>query len=388
MKKILSGLLFSTILLAACGSDDVSVEEKGGVMDDEIENVDIVVEEEVEDEIEEEVKDEYKSYFGTTINNTGEAQKLVAEKELAGLYVAKSNINPDKRYTLPTTTYLEINEDGTFTRYRLRTPEVTYDSENNTVIDKSFEKYLASTTLDDMAQSNMSSEINRLSKDRTLKATYIDESNQIHVKEGIVPTFEDIEIVSGKMKEAYGEIQFESHEISKLRPSYNQEGEVEFSEVVNFTHETSVSPPFWTSVDFLDGLGDSFNKDMYQVIESSEITYDIFLNDGVLKSAYQVFDDMNDLAKDKTSKKLAIGDTARHTRFFMNNNEVLHHLITTNIMHNILTDTEEYVGYTEDNREVKPDIVFEHGGAHYTLVEEGELMKFVSSNSTWEPWVF
>lgn len=393
MKRMMSSLLLSTALLIGCASEEPAPTEMGGVVDEELENV---VEEDQEEQKdnddtekeEKEVTKRYKSYFGTPLEVDEEAQNLVSENNLTGVYIARTPEDYENPYTLPESVYLEINDDGTFTRYHLTTPVVSVDKETNLINDDSFAEYKLKANVDEFALSRLESESNRLAKERTFKVTYIDEGNNVHIVSGEVPTFHDIEIVSGQLKMAYGDIQFEAHEKSTLKASYDQEGKIEFSDANNFTHETSVSPPHYTTTASIEGFASYFNNEEYKKSTTEDIKYEVFKHDGKLKSASQAYEEVHDVAKEKTRKKNKIDDTARHTRYFMNSNELLQHLTTTNILHNIITNTKDFVGYTEDNIEVTPDIIFENGASYYTLLEEGKVYKFQPNNSTWEPHKF
>lgn len=370
MKKTLALLLASSALLTACGTTDEpeAAEEDSGKSPidaateylektDETDDVADVGEEidygDVDDE----------DYFSIHYHQGGEEveHRIEDASELSGLYSVEL---PEEGYftreDVPQKTFIDIKEDG-------RATVVTYQLIDPTVKDE-------------------------FTGEQIGYFAYLDEQNNfIQVKQ---PTPDKVVLASGYLVQEFGETQFKFVEYSSLKPHLNEKGEMALSSPSNSTagfirkeifkgdeHDATIKEPIELSLDEV-----TLTK-----ANSDDVGLAFLLNNGGLSSVGQVYMHLMEEENERIQKKIELetyedDQTPIH---FENNNELMHYLLEidrymyeTNIV--LADDPSEYYGYTEDNTEVTPDVVFlNDNGEGRALNDDGTLLEYHPWDGNW-----
>lgn len=371
MNKILKTALLSTIILTACGNKEEPIEEPiiEDVAKESLVKPEIIDEDTGNKEVErssltpmskdfERLQDSY-FYKETTGYRLNVPETHIEDaSDIAGLYTANQP-SEEAEGAYPLTVLLDVNEDGTFTRYSY------YNMSVADGVTKTLKKH---------------------------KNKYINNENNLETNDSTSPIFDKVHIVSGYVVEAYGEKQLHAFEELELTANYNETGEVEFLDILNETNEES----FDSHVDIkkedgilLDDFGHSIREEIYTPTEVGEINHSVFLNDGSLKSAHHIQTEINIQARDRiNAMKEGIEkntDFPEDHIYFLNNNEFLQYLNESRgELKEIITEVENFTGYTLDNREMNPTIVFLVNEKHVALFEHGEVMIFDDETKAWE----
>lgn len=373
MKKTLALLLASSALLVACGAEEPEATEET-VNDNATEEEVAETEEQSDASTEEDVSDtgndtgygeaDDEDYFSIHYQQGGaeSENRLEDASELSGLYSVEL---PEEIYFtregVPQETFIDIKEDG-------RATVLTYQ-----LIDPAVQDEWTGAPMDSFP--------------------YLDEQNNLrHVNQ---PSPAKVVLASGFLVQQFGETQFEFVEYSDLRPHLNEKGEMALSSPSNPTGRFVRSEIF---------RGDEYDGVTKQPIEISldevtltktngdDIGLPFLLNNGGLLSVGQVYIHLIEQENERIQKKIEL-DTYEDDQtpiHFENNNELMHYLYEIdrfmskgNII--LAGDPSEYHGYTQDNSEVTPEVVFLDNDKNQgrALNEDGTLLEYYSWDGNW-----
>lgn len=410
MKKLMTTLFASSILLMGCGADE-AVESAEDITETDTEEAvqEAITEEQKDDEsssvmavVEEPDPDFEESDFELEEKNEGEhayldntdtsdiENRVTDASDIAGLYAATVKDDSGTYYNSPTMYLLEIHEDGRFTQIEMTYPELEYNADDDTLVDVSLNRYLDANTEASASQKN-TQQLRRKSflRQRRPKVQFIDENNTLQYATGHVPTFDSIQVYSGHLVEAFGNVQLHAIEQRTFYAHFNEQGELDYSMVHNPT--SSSNPLSISAKGLVDNDGGTFDTDLYDSTDLSYFAHDILTNNGSLKSAHQIHKELEDDAAAREIQKSNNGELGDSQLYFESNSELLDFLYRRGYLNEVITDTADFVGYTEDNRELEPDVVFSHSlmsTRYFALFEDGQTMEFKDSDNTWHPVAF
>ena len=306
--------------------------------------------------------------------------------EIAGFYRLSTPVITDGDFEYPTEEWVEVNDDGTYTRIKYIVFDVSIDEEGF-YRDKNFESYrdmFSPAEFYEMGYPTPTSEPSNLLGRGGSSALYLDSNNEIQVREGDNITVGDITVESGYLAAEYGEVRYVPVDSIEVTAKYDSEGEILISDLFNETfndvestniavRDVMVSEEPFAVSDFNNGSPNSF-----------PITE--WLQDGNLKSANQIQADLNIKNRERAENETELHKENDTTYYFNNNEFFLSHAHMTNMQNfDVIADTEHLVGYTQDNTEIVPDFAIEYGNGIYTLTDGGLMLKFDDSNNTWNP---
>ena len=373
MRKTLALLLASSALLVACGAEEPEAAEET-VDENAAEEVD-QTEEHVDEPDEEsdtesvgdidydEVDD--NMYFSIYYQQ-GDIQienQLEDASEIAGLHQVEFPEEYDRE--LPLETFIDIKKDGraTILAYEL-SPGV--DGEDLTGEDFIF--------------------------------MYFDEQNQLQPVEAPIP--HKVQMASGYMVEEYGEIQFRVAERADVTPLHDENGEITIAPFITqrdrFVSLGEDEEHAWL-MKVSDGVPQSplvLTLETATLTEASleDVRLPFLVHSGGLKSVGQTDHLLSVDYIERSMEKYELGvfDDDPRQPLLRNYNELMHYLyINDNRFrpHEIeLADNpSDYVGYTQDNTEINPDVVFTNGVDFRTLHPNGMILQYNSENGTWSP---
>lgn len=384
-------ILFLTLLLTACAAEEAApIEEggRGGVTEEELQQEESVDEVESNEVTFESAQKVYLSPLleGVEAESYDIDSLETDTSEISGFYRSSTPVIMDEDFEYPTEEWVEVNDDGTYTRIKYIVFDVSVDEEGF-YKDKNFESYrdmFSPAEFYEMGYLSHTDEPSQLLYTGGSNALYLNSNNEIQVKEGDNITVGDIVVESGYLAAEYGEVRYVPVDSIEVTGKYDSEGEILISDLFNETFndvestniavkDVKVSEEPFVISDFSND-----NPDSFPISE--------WLQDGKLKSANQIQADLNIKNSERTENETELHKENDATYYFNNNEFFLYHahMSTMNKFY-VITDTEHLVGYTQDNTEIVPDIAIEYGNGIYTLTDEGLMLKFDDSNNTWNP---
>ena len=379
MNKLVKGLLMSTLLLSACGSNDEVVEETDAI--DEYNQAALELQEQgVEDDSKEsteelETPDEYITY-----SRMDDIPGLVEDaSEISGLYIAhKEATDRNKNSYVPGQTVLiDVRDDGTFTRISYSEDIIKNNKETGEVIDTKLQEFIDKNdiSLDRPMGSRLMQQHNSTSAAKLMRAHYIDDNDEVHLLTEPTVTIHPVTIESGYLSESFGEYGLFAVQYFTWQPYLDTNGEVEMSGLARYSSTGS----FFSGL--LEDEFSTIDLDVFEKTTPDKIAHQGFFKNGNLKSSLM-------LEKEHQEKVWERQDLSGNSTsaYLKNNNELLQTLAvgSLNATAEIITDTDEYTGYTEDNEEFTPKVVIKVNDDAYTVRNEGESLKFNFENSRWE----
>lgn len=372
MKKTLVLLLTSSALLGACGTADEpeAAEEVANEPETVEEQKSEIAEGQTEEQIEEtteetteetaEVVDDNDSYFSGHYNQnlTEIENKLEDASELSGLYSVEL---PADKYAMyenePQKTFIDIKEDG-------RATVLTYQ--------------LAEPMIKDI-----------MTDEPIYMYPYLDEQNNLVYANKPTPNM--VVLASGYMVQKFGETQIEIVESGVIYPYLDEKGEIALSSLLNPVSKfirtelprrySSLKEPAEVS------LGDT----TLTKTNGDDIDLPFMLNNGSLLSVAHVdrllVEDENERIKKKAESDAYEEDP--FAPYVENNNEFLYYLIENNGFQSstvqIADNPSEYNGFTENNIEITPEVVFISGNGNIakTYHEDGTIWNYRFDDGTW-----
>ncbi|SEV95085.1 hypothetical protein SAMN05192557_0962 [Aliicoccus persicus] len=228
--------------------------------------------------------------------------------ELVGLYYLydEYKYKDNMLYKTPERQYIEINNDGTFTMYEYREPDIVYEGDTDSAINLSLERFLESTP-------DVNKEMVRSRNDVVYNyflegSYYIDKNNNVNQSFDNLTPLSDITVISGYLKQEYGEINLQFLDYVSFNVTNNQDGEIDFLIIVgeshhltsfNKTSDSVLETERLLNIPFGEPSVTLFNKESFQRISMNEIPFEFMIKDNKLKSANQLQTEVNIAAQER-----------------------------------------------------------------------------------------
>lgn len=410
MKKTLALLLVSSALLVACGAEEPEAAEEA-VNDSATEEEVAETEEQSEVSAEEDASDtgndtdygevDDDMYFSIHYHQ-GDVEvenRLEDASDIAGLHTVTLPEEYRENRHFPQETFIDIKEDGRATVLSYEVADISFDEETGMMQDENVIANLANTEVSEDApfryvyDSIRSTNENYIT-DNKAQFMYVDEQGNLLLTDEPVPF--RIEMATGYMVQEYGEIQFKKVEQAELHPHLDKQGELTFSSLLNNVSDFIRSD--YAHVD--EGLQNYVISPLEFTLETASLTeanrdavrLPFLLHQKGMRSASQVWDlvslDYNERVE-KAMQTDAFADDP-HQPYVENHSDLMHYLI-----HNdsdfgagsidIANNPSDYIGYTQDNTEIVPEVVFiNDSGDARTLRDDGTIWAYNSENGTWD----
>lgn len=413
MKKTLALLLASSALLVACGAEEPeAAEETANESATEVEVDENTAEEvdQAENQADEPDGDKHTEsgedvdygevdddmYFSIHYHQ-GDIQvenRLEDASSIAGLHKVEFPEEYSLNRYFPQETFIEIKEDGRATILSYELVELSYNAETDTYQDENLNAYIAGDNDDKYGDAEHLADF--LATKGAMQHMYIDESNNLELANVPIPT--NVEMATGYMIQEYGEIQFRKVEEADVHLHLDKDGEVVFSSLLN-------SVTSFVSTGYEAPTGDTTTGP--EVVSPFELTLEtatltevsrdavrlpFLVHSEGLRSASQTWDivsrDYNERVEQAMQIDAFADDPSQPN--LKSHSELMHFLFGNDRDFGVMSieiadDPSDYVGYTQDNTEIVPDVVFVNArGDARTLREDGTIWAYNSENGTWD----
>lgn len=415
MKKTLALLLASGALLGACGTTEETEAPEESIEETVAEAAPDEVEapEEQSDETSEELAEEvtdgaqedddyYDPYFSANYHQSDNEfeNQLEDTTDLAGFYSVTLTDEHETGGALPQKTFIDIKEDGRATMLRYDVVDPVYDADIDSVHDANLKVYL------DAIGEPSSDESDEVWAEYTSKRTandgiqrsgaffmYIDEQNDLRKISQLSP--QNIGMASGYLVQEYGETQFRTVEEARVRSHYNEKGEIALSSLLNPVLDFIRAGELHHQEIYMSTFNSQFGMPLDTVtlskVNIDDVKLPFLIDSGHLMSVAQVSSVLSHDNNERVQKKLQL-DVYQNDPdlvYIENNNELLQYLhLTDKADMRLADDPSEFKGYTQDNTEIVPDVVFVNPGnegySPRTLHEDGTILEYNEENGTWD----
>lgn len=402
LNKLLSTLILSTTLLAACSTSETveEVDTNESYSKTLVEDTNNNPEEKKVDTKSSEKKNQADYFYYQSddmVNDTEkisgllEAEENVAKtKKIAGLY--KSSIDGEFENIDDTVNYkadvlLDIKDDGTFTTYEFRYKNVEWDAENEVLLSESGEPYDPEVRYD---------------------YHYFDEDDNLKNIDGkVVDIRRDLAINSGYVVNEEENIKFHRMERKGTRLTMNQNGELIINSVATEGYHYDVEiggRAYYFDIDTnqMDGIEygnpQMFTLDLFEKTDLENVPFaNIVGEDGHLLSVYQLQTQVNDdLIERRVTDFELRGEegqqntSSKKTFYYYNLNELFQSVKVNELygIEEIITDKEELSelsAHVKDTSEYfEPEIAFETSGSYRYAPHGNRKLEYDWQDGLWE----
>lgn len=331
-----------------------------------------------------------EEYFSIYYRQGGEEveNRLEDASDIAGLHQVELPDEYSKYRYFPQETFIDIKEDGSATVLSYQTADVMYGAETDTLQDENLNAYLAETEGQEenpFYWIDVRGYYEKYLDANKIQFMYLDEQNNFKFADDSVPF--RVEIATGYMVQEYGETKFKKVEQADVNIHLNENGVPAISSLFNSVSDFVITENKSRGENvegfLVSPLEFSLETASLTKANSNAVRLPFLVNSEGLRSVSQVEGlvglDYN--ARIEETLQLEAYADDPHQPYVTNNNELMHFLEITETADN----PTEYTGYTQDNHEIVPEVVFiNYNGGAYTSREDGTIWVYNSENGTWD----